>query len=39
VDQHDAVVLHLEHIIGDRFADAVSCALIEIDFNPNDASY
>jgi hypothetical protein len=39
VDQHDAVVLHLEHVLGDRFADAVPRALIEIDFNPHDGSY
>src|SRR6267142_1368647 len=38
VDQHDAVVLHREHILGNRLADAVSCALVEVDFNAHDAS-
>ena len=38
VDPHGAVVLHLEHVLGDRFADAVSCALVEVDFDPHGHS-
>ena len=38
MDQHSAVVLHLEHVLGDRFADAVSCALFEVDFYPHGHS-
>ena len=30
-----AVVLHLEHVLGDRLADAVSGALVEVDFHPH----
>ena len=39
MDQHGAVVLHLEHVLGDRLADAVSGALVEVDFDPHDHSY
>src|SRR5689334_7326245 len=39
VNQHGAVALHLEHVIGDRFADPVSRALVEVHFDPHDASY
>ena len=38
IDVHGAVVLHLEHVLGDRLADAVSGALVEIDFDPHDHS-
>ena len=38
VDPHGAVVLHLEHVLGDRFADPVSCALVEVDFDPHGHS-
>jgi len=36
-DQHDAVVLHLEHVIGDRFANSVPRALVEVDFDPHES--
>ncbi len=32
---HAAVVLHLEHVLGDRLADAVPGALAEVDFDPS----
>ena len=37
-DRHAAVVLHLEHVLGDRLADAVAGALAEVDFYPHDVS-
>jgi hypothetical protein len=39
MDQHGAVVLHLEHVVGDRLADPVPCALVEVDFDPHGDSY
>jgi hypothetical protein len=38
VDHHAAVVLHLEHFLGDRLANPVSGALVEVDFDVDDAS-
>lgn len=38
VDLHDAVLCHLEHVLGDRFADAVPGALVEIDFDAHQPS-
>ena len=38
VDDYDAVVLHLEHVVSDRLADSVACALVEIDFHPHGHS-
>ena len=37
-DRHAAVVLDLEHLLGDRLADAVAGALAEVDFYPHDVS-
>jgi hypothetical protein len=38
MNQYNAVVLHLEDIVSDGFADAVSGALREVDLDPHHYS-
>src|ERR1700739_4722418 len=38
MDVNGAVVAHFEHVIGDRLADAVPGALIEVDLDPHHVS-
>jgi hypothetical protein len=37
VDRDDAVILYLEDVVGDRFADPVARALVQIDFHLHEA--
>jgi hypothetical protein len=38
LDHYDAVVAHLEHVLGDRLTDAVAGALVQVNFDAHGFS-
>lgn len=35
-DRNGAVGVHLEHVVGDGFTDAVACALVQVDIDAHE---